>query len=329
MHVEAFDQNLDARKEVKLSSDRFALYLSPARGGQMYELDVRSIATNLLATLNRRPEAYHDKVRHAAEHQHGDGGGAQSIHDLVHFKQPDLDKKLQYDPWPRKNLVDHFLPDDANLEAFELGHAEAGDFVAGVYEALLRRSEKRVEAVLSRNGYVGDVSLKLSKTVALDCNDASTVEIQYRLEQLPPGQELNLAVEFNFAAMPAGADDRYFYSGNGSQLGQLQTRLDLHAAGRLGLVDEWLGIDASLEFSKPADVWTFPIQTVSQSEGGFELVHQSVAVVPRWRVKADDRGTWSVQIRMELDTSIAHARRLAEPSQHASTALIASEGTTS
>ncbi len=326
VHVDAYDQNLDARKEVKLASDRLALYLSPARGGHLYELDVRSISTNLLATLNRRPEAYHDKVRHAAEHQNDDQSSTKSIHDLVHFKQPDLDKKLQYDPSPRKSLVDHFITDGASAEQFELGQAEAGDFVTGVYEALLRRSEKRVEVVLTRNGHVGETPIKLSKTVSLNCDAGNSVEIQYRLEQLPPGETFNLGVEFNFAAMPAGAGDRYFYGGDGSQLGQLQTRLELTQSIRIGLVDEWLGIDASLDFSKPADLWTFPIQTVSQSEGGFELVHQSVTVVPRWHVTADERGTWSVQIRMDLDTSIAHARRLADAGQHFSTVSGAREG---
>ena len=50
----------------------------------------------------------------------------------------------------------------------------------------------------------------------------------------------------------------------------------------LGLTDEWLGIDVDLAFSRPTAIWTYPIETVSQSEGGFELVHQSVAVQPHW-----------------------------------------------
>jgi 4-alpha-glucanotransferase len=46
----------------------------------------------------------------------------------------------------------------------------------------------------------------------------------------------------------------------------------------LNLVDEWLGIDVRLAFnSAHGPLWTFPVETVSQSEGGFELVHQSVA----------------------------------------------------
>ena len=45
-----------------------------------------------------------------------------------------------------------------------------------------------------------------------------------------------------------------------------------------------------LKASRPSGVWTYPVETVSQSEGGFELVHQSVAVVPHWMVEADASG---------------------------------------
>ena len=58
--------------------------------------------------------------------------------------------------------------------------------------------------------------------------------------------------------------------------------------------------------SRPTNFWTFPIETVSQSEGGFELVHQSVAVMPHWLVEADKEGRWSVTMQLVLDTSRAN-----------------------
>ena len=39
---------------------------------------------------------------------------------------------------------------------------------------------------------------------------------------------------------------------------------------------------------------------MSQSEGGFEGVYQSSAVVPHWHVTADETGRWEVQIRLNL-----------------------------
>src|SRR6202453_859055 len=60
--IEAGDFNLDARQEVRLENDRLIAWVRPARGGHIYELDVRENATNLLATLDRRPEAYHADI---------------------------------------------------------------------------------------------------------------------------------------------------------------------------------------------------------------------------------------------------------------------------
>ena len=77
-------------------------------------------------------------------------------------------------------------------------------------------------------------------------------------------------------------------------------------------MDEWLGIDASLESTHRGGIWAFPIETISQSEDGFESVHQSVCVVPHWEFVMPESGVWMVELRLVLDTSIAAARQLAE-----------------
>ena len=69
-----------------------------------------------------------------------------------------------------------------------------------------------------------------------------------------------------------------------------------------------MGIDVNLAFSRPSGVWTFPVESVSQSEGGFELVHQSVAVLPHWLVQGDADGRWSVVMNLAIDTAAARSR---------------------
>ena len=81
--------------------------------------------------------------------------------------------------------------------------------------------------------------------------------------------------------------------------------------------DEWQGLDVSLELSRKAGIWTFPIETISQSEAGFELVHQSVSVTPHWEFVAPKDGPWTVDIRLICDTSLARARQLASFGQSA------------
>ena len=217
-----------------------------------------------------------------------------------------------YDATPRKSFVDHFLADDATLETFQLGKGEIGDFVTGAYQSLLRRSAERVEAVLARVGHVGNREIKLTKRIAINARGGTALEVLYVLENLPQDETLHFGVELNFAGMPSGADDRYFYDESGRRLGQLQTQLNLPETTRLGLVDEWLGLDVAVELSQPAALWAFPIQTVSNSEGGFETVHQSCSVMPHWQVRASADGLWSVQITLSIDTSAAQARVLAQ-----------------
>lgn len=307
VEIDADDFNLDGRPESRLANNRLLLLASPVEGGQIYELDVKSICHNLQATLTRRPEAYHRKVLSGPN----DGGdGVASIHDKVVFKQEGLNERLGYDTWSRNSLVDHFYSVHVPREAVVAGHAEElGDFVHGPYEAKLRRAPGRVQLQLAREGYVGGKRIQITKGITLT-DEGSALEIAYFVENLPEQHEFLFAPELNFAGLPAGADDRYFYNADKNSLGQLGYQLDLTDVTELGLVDEWLGINVGLAFDRPTAIWTYPVETVSQSEGGFELVHQSVAVVPHWHLVPDANGCWSVTIRLTVDTSVAEGRMI-------------------
>ncbi len=303
------DFNLDARQEVYLNNDQLAVLIAPASGGQMYGLDVRSICHNLLSTLARRPEAYHRKVLAGATR---DANNTASIHDRVVFKQEGLDQRLQYDDHPRRSLLDRFLSHDATLGSITAGTAKQhGDFLEGAYETRIRRNPDRIQVQMIRDGVAEGKRLRITKGVTLAAGSA-TLEIAYLIEGLPQDHPLHFAVEMNFAGLPAGADDRFFHIGqtqqSDSRLGQLGSQLELHDVQSLGLCDEYLGIDVVLGIDRPTGIWTFPIETVSQSEGGFELVHQSVVVMPHWLVTGDAKGRWSTRMNLQIDTALAESR---------------------
>jgi alpha-amylase len=300
------DFNFDGRPEVQLANDRLSALIAPSRGGQLYELDVRSICHNLLATLSRRPEAYHRRVLL------GPTAAGASVIDAAspaRFKHEGLEGRLHYDAYSRKSLLDHFYDDHVPLDALVQGHAmERGDFLSLPYDAKVRRNPHRIQVQMTRQGNAWGIPLKITKGVTLE-SGSSVVEIAYLIEGLPPDRVLHFSVEFDFAGLPAGADDRFFYMGDPQRrLGQLGRMLDEPDTAEIGLVDEWLGIDVNLAWSRPGGLWTYPIETVSQSEGGFELVHQSVVVQPHWHIQGDAEGRWSVTMRLACDTSLAESR---------------------
>ena len=186
---------------------------------------------------------------------------------------------------------------------------ERGDFAAGEYLADVHRSPDRITVALARTGNAWGIPFTLTKSITVAAG-TPTLEIAYRLTGLPPDFRQHLAVEFNFAGLPARAEGRHFADEAGRDLGELGTHLDLPLARSLALRDGWLDIEARLEFAAAtngaeAGVWTFPIQSVSQSEGGFELVHQSVVVMPHWIVTPDAAGCWGMTLRLTLGRAAA------------------------
>ena len=311
------DYDFDGRTEVRLSNEHVDLWFSPTNGGMLYEHDLRHQQHNLLATLDRRPEAYHEQVMAGP-------GQARSIIDasqLATFKQEGLEKLVRYDVTRRKSLIDHFYDVGASAQAVAAGEAmERGDFATGRYEASIRRNPDRMQVLLTRHGNVWGIPLKVSKAVTLSAG-SEMVEIGYKLEGLPASFCQHLAIEFNFAGLPAQAAGRCFRNEAGEDLGHLGSRLDLKEASRLSLEDDWLDIKATLDCCVAsngglAGFWTFPIESVSQSEGGFESVHQSVVVMPHWIVTPDAQGCWQVVMQItagslatELATATGHKLR--------------------
>ncbi|MDA1200641.1 MAG: DUF1926 domain-containing protein [Planctomycetota bacterium] len=306
------DYDFDGHAESRLTNDWIEAWLAPARGGMLYELDLKDQRHNLLATLDRRPEAYHAQVLAGP-------GAARSIVDpsqAAVFKQEGLERMVRYDTSRRKSLVDHFWDCDVAAAAVVAGEAaERGDFAGGHYEASIHQEPGRVQALLARAGNAWGVPFRLSKTLSLEAG-SGMLEIAYRIEGMPSDYRGHLGVEFNVAGLPAGAEGRRFQDLDGGDLGDLGATLDLPDCQGLRLVDGWLDIGVSLAISPASDggqagIWTFPIQTVSQSEGGFELVHQSVVVMPHWIITPDAEGRWQVAMRLSLSRQRGPASRSA------------------
>ncbi|NBP80543.1 DUF1926 domain-containing protein, partial [bacterium] len=140
------DFNFDGRPEFRLANEALDCWIAPHLGGMLYELDSKPAQHNLLATLDRRPEAYHAQVLAGP-------GAARSVVDASQqavFKQEGLEQRVRYDRFRRKSLIDHFYDLDVTVAAVAAGDAmERGDFAAGHYTPTLDTSPERVRLQLS------------------------------------------------------------------------------------------------------------------------------------------------------------------------------------
>ena len=111
-------------------------------------------------------------------------------------------------------------------------------------------------------------------------NDENTIKVDYIIQNMMQEMlEIWYGCELNFSLLAGNAPDRYYLidgrKPNQAHLASMgQTR-----AGGISIVDEFSQLKISLECSQQFDVWRLPIETVSQSEGGFERNYQSSCVV--------------------------------------------------
>lgn len=298
------DFDKDGCDEVILSNSLLNLYFAPAYGGTLFELDYKPKHFNLINTLARREEVYHEKIRMAAgQPSAGEAVGATTIHEIVKAKDKGLEQALVYDWHRRISLLDHFLAEGTSFEDFsQAKYKEIGDFTIQPYEFMPQRRGSEVSLVLHRQGKVGGLPLKVEKIISLYARQ-SIANVIYEITNLSE-QEMKawFGSEFNFSLLSGSSEDRY-YEIEGVDLPDrsLGSRGVLAKVSFVKLVDEWKGFSVSLELDKPALLWRFPVETVSQSESGFEKTYQSSVVFPSWQFSLKPGEKWSAKIILRIE----------------------------
>ncbi|MDD4013412.1 MAG: DUF1926 domain-containing protein, partial [Candidatus Omnitrophica bacterium] len=297
------DMDSGGSTQIILENRDISLLVSPAEGGAIRELDSKKVCQNLTNTLTRRKEAYHkkiiDKLRDQASR--GEGAGPKTIHDGIQTVSEGIGEHLTYDWYNRLSLLDHFIEVDSDIESFSrCCHREPGDFVLEPYSYVLKRSEDSVALVLSRNGNVGGVPVKVEKTITVPRKGANA-GIRYVIRNLGDVPvETVFAPEFGIT-MPDGASKRYsiLFDGEGEGC-RLDESIEAQDTVKVEIADSEKHLSWKLEISEKCRAWHFPIQTVSQSEKAYELNYQGSCIVPCFSLMLEPGKLREISLKMKL-----------------------------
>jgi hypothetical protein len=304
LDIEKGDFDKDGSDEVMINSELLNLFIDPAEGGRITEMDWKPRSFNITNTLTRRYEGYHEKIlQMVKDRSDGASDGVKTIHDRVAVKEEGLQYHLLYDWYTRGALLDHFLGSGVDLASFmRHEYYEAGDFVLGAYSMTSKKSKNSAVVTLERDGHVAGLRVKLRKVLSLRAA-ASEFIVEYAITNLS-GEELNTSfgAEFNFSLLAGNAHDRYYdIPGHSLDKRNLASSGETNNVNQVSLVDEWLRLKLMLIFSQPAVLWRAPVETVSQSESGFERVYQSSLVMPIWRISLGADTSWETKITVTVE----------------------------
>ncbi|MBM4333080.1 MAG: DUF1926 domain-containing protein [Deltaproteobacteria bacterium] len=292
LYHEIVDLDKDLQKEVVISSANLGAILKPNYGGSLIELDYRPKTFNVTNVLTRRPEAYHRQLKKNSTNRFPAGEHPQSHPDNPLAKDEGLGEALMYDWYNRYSFLDHFFDQDATFDQFyRCQYPELGDFVNQPYELLdvkdLDNSGK-LSIHLKRKGGLfkreGKIPVDIGKRF-LFCKRAATMEVEYEIVNRSSSEVgFWFGVEMNLTLLAANDPRRYFlFPGLKVEDRRLNSSGSLPEAAKVGLCDEFLGLEVSLEVSPAAQLWRFPIGTISQSEKGLEKTYQGAVLLFHWR----------------------------------------------
>jgi alpha-amylase len=289
--VSKFDFDSDGHDELYFTSQRFAALLKPSDGATIPSIDCRQSNAALVNALSRRREAYHSTLKDApARH----GPTAYSIHNGNRVKEEGLTRFLHYDRWARncfRLLV--FGRDKSHLDCATATLNEDAGLAGGSYKLLNFSRE--------------------AASLASECGTEWPAEKSFLFEITPGGFDIVCDVTLRRDAAETGsayagietilnflapdAPDRYFeFAGERFPLRWSSAAV----TSELLIVDEAQRIRVALSAPDAKEFWVTPIETVSESEEGYERVYQGSQIIAVWPVdlvpasEAELRLTFSV-----------------------------------
>jgi alpha-amylase len=278
----AVDLDLDGRDELLLINDGEIVSIKPDDGAGIGRWDVRAAAVPLAAVMRRRPEAYHEKVRaheaaagsEAVNEASAEAGAPASIHDLGMVKQEGLAAHLRYDRHERRSGLVRILP--AGATATDWADGTVDDLVPAVDGAwsVADLAPDCATTTFERDG------LRLTRTVRIGGDrfaPALTVELAVANGRDEP-VDARIGLEFGLMLLGGGHNPGAWWELDGERFAHDERRV-ASAVERLGSGNAALGVEITTTIEPPGDAWIEPIETVSNSEAGFELVYQGSALL--------------------------------------------------
>jgi 4-alpha-glucanotransferase len=287
--VETLDFDFDGKKEIIINTETLNLQLRPEEGAALSGLDYKPKSCNLIDTLNRKPEPYHQKLRQVMEEKKaksGAGAGSQptSIHDTFQVKEEGLDNLLFYDRFPRYSWLEHFLPVDTTYEdLLKCRYFENGDFIDGAYRCQIKEKGKEAQVLFTKNGLVGGQAANLSKSFE---TRGAGFNAGYTLKNLDKGKNLEVifGVEYNLSVSDPALAGKKAIAG-------------LH---QLDINDSWHNLKLHFSWEGKTDLWVVPVETISESESGIEKTYQELCCFFFWRLNLAPLAVWQNSLQLSI-----------------------------
>jgi hypothetical protein len=318
--AERRDLDMDGQDDVRLAGPGQVVSIALTSGAGVGGWDIRAIRHALCAVLRRRPEAYHQTLRDHETAQAAPAAGAAvagatgagtsqspaSIHDLVTTKELGLADQLFYDAYERRSGLVRFLPLDTDGPTWATARAtELGDALDGAFDIDVLEPDRLVtsrDCTVATPG--GALPIRVVKELLLGGDRRSptlelTVTLHNRSDRV---LRTLLGVEWTLTMLGGGGNPSAWWEIGGKRTGH-DTSGSSSDVTEFAQGNDHVGISVHGVVSPPAGAWRAPVETVSNSEGGFERVYQGSGLLLSWPLDLPAGGTFRATVSQVVTTA--------------------------
>ena len=283
------DFNKDSIMDILVESDKLNAYINPFDGGTIFELDFKPKSYNLLNTLTRWPEAYHDSEKIDAN-------------------------ELMVDRFRRSMLRLRFVHDDVTLnQLHEDKYYEFGDFINHEFKVnKTEKDEKSVMIEMEKEGNIKDptsddkYTCSIFKKIMVEENKI-LITIKGMFKQIPGKEDVLKRILEN---LYIAVDIPFFFNGDPKKFTWESANIEFTNDKEKSLLepfqyigenfkayDESYDLNYELLFSSNTGkikISKFPIIAYAYTDEGYRTIYQGINVTPQFNLKT------SFELNIEL-----------------------------
>lgn len=260
------DFDMDGQDEYLYQGNHINAYIH-SKGGMMFELDYLPMCWNYLDTMSRYVEYYHGY----------------------------MEKENGYDYYLRKSFIDHFFDEYTNIHEFsKLKYIELGNFIENKYK-LVQINREQSELELESNGKLslngGLKPFRINKKYSFRKN---YIDVHYTLNNTSKDPvNLCFGIENNLAMASNKKEDcKLILIQGGRNIEVENGPHDIKAVDGVMVYDLKNNVEITLYSEKSFTLWSFPIETISQTIDAFDRIYQSTCFMTIWNISLNPGESW-------------------------------------
>lgn len=291
--ITTIDFNKNSKLEYLIESDKLNLYIDPSDGGTIFELDFKPKSYNLLNTITRWKEAYHNE------------------------KKIDSNEIL-IDQFRRSMLRLRIFSKNSKLDELESNaYKEFGNFIDASFRVIKNEKiGKKAHLIFENNGFIKlpnpgltlNIKCHIIKELTIEENRINIIIKGGFHNDIPPNilkrivDSLNLGCDIPFFFN--GDPNKFKWISEKNELGQTKEESLIKSSEHTGncfkAYDETYDLEYKINFqgngSSETKILKFPLNTYIYTENGYKSMFQGINLIPIFNLNKSFKSEINIKI---------------------------------